>query len=84
MDSKGATGVGLHLDFSEINLSYTVSVIEHDLEVGEDFFLNGLCILEKELSMTRKVEFFDTSLRDGEQTPGVNFSIKEKVAIAKQ
>ena len=32
----------------------------------------------------RKVEFFDTSLRDGEQTPGVNFAIKEKVAIAKQ
>ena len=32
----------------------------------------------------RKVEFFGTSLRDGEQTPGVNFSIKEKVAIAKQ
>ena len=26
----------------------------------------------------RKVEFLDTSLRDGEQTPGVNFSIKEK------
>ena len=32
----------------------------------------------------RKVEFLDTSLRDGEQTPGVNFSIKEKIAIAKQ
>ena len=84
MDSKGATGVGVYFDFSEINLSHTISVIEHDLEVGEDFFLIGLCILEKELSMTRKVEFFDTSLRDGEQTPGVNFSIKEKVAIAKQ
>ena len=28
----------------------------------------------------RKVEFLDTSLRDGEQTPGVNFSIKEKIA----
>ena len=27
----------------------------------------------------RKVEFLDTSLRDGEQTPGVNFSIKEKL-----
>lgn len=34
--------------------------------------------------MTRKIEFFDTTLRDGEQTPGVSFSIKEKVQIAKQ
>ncbi len=32
----------------------------------------------------RKIEFFDTTLRDGEQTPGVSFSIKEKVAIARQ
>ena len=32
----------------------------------------------------RKIEFFDTSLRDGEQTPGVSFSISEKVTIAKQ
>ena len=32
----------------------------------------------------RTVEFLDTSLRDGEQTPGVNFSIKEKIAIARQ
>ena len=39
MVSKGTTGVGLHLDFSEINLSHTVSVIEHDLEVWEEFFL---------------------------------------------
>ena len=30
----------------------------------------------------RKIEFFDTSLRDGEQTPGVSFCISEKVTIA--
>lgn len=32
----------------------------------------------------RKIQFFDTTLRDGEQTPGVNFNTKEKVQIAKQ
>ncbi len=39
MVSKEATGVGIHFDFSEINLSHTVSVIEHDLEVWKEFFL---------------------------------------------
>ncbi|MCL1990385.1 MAG: 2-isopropylmalate synthase [Defluviitaleaceae bacterium] len=32
----------------------------------------------------KKIEFFDTILRDGEQQAGINFSIKEKVMIAKQ
>ncbi|MGB7474495.1 2-isopropylmalate synthase [Trichococcus sp.] len=36
--------------------------------------------------MTEKqyIQFFDTTLRDGEQTPGVNFNTKEKVQIALQ
>lgn len=34
--------------------------------------------------MNKKIQFFDTTLRDGEQTIGVNFSIDDKVAIAKQ
>lgn len=32
----------------------------------------------------KNIQFFDTSLRDGEQTPGVNFNTQEKVQIAKQ
>lgn len=32
----------------------------------------------------REIQFFDTTLRDGEQTPGVNFNTQEKVQIAKQ
>ncbi|MFD1319237.1 2-isopropylmalate synthase [Loigolactobacillus zhaoyuanensis] len=32
----------------------------------------------------KKIQFFDTTLRDGEQTIGVNYSIKQKVEIAKQ
>ena len=32
----------------------------------------------------RKIQFFDTTLRDGEQTPGVNFNTREKIQIALQ
>lgn len=32
----------------------------------------------------KKIQIFDTSLRDGEQTIGVNFSIDQKVKIAQQ
>ncbi|MCI1987325.1 MAG: 2-isopropylmalate synthase [Lactobacillus sp.] len=32
--------------------------------------------------MKKQVKFFDTTLRDGEQTIGVNFSVDQKVAIA--
>ncbi|WP_063285785.1 2-isopropylmalate synthase [Secundilactobacillus collinoides] len=34
--------------------------------------------------MTKQIQFFDTTLRDGEQTIGVNFSVDQKIAIAKQ
>lgn len=32
----------------------------------------------------RAVEFFDTTLRDGEQQPGLNLNRDEKLEIAKQ
>ncbi|MDO4563485.1 MAG: 2-isopropylmalate synthase [Clostridia bacterium] len=34
--------------------------------------------------MSRQIKLFDTTLRDGEQTAGVNFNLHEKVQIAKQ
>ncbi len=34
--------------------------------------------------MPKKIKIFDTTLRDGEQTPGINLNIQEKVEIAKQ
>ena len=34
--------------------------------------------------MTRKIKIFDTTLRDGEQTPRVNLNSQEKLRIAKQ
>lgn len=34
--------------------------------------------------MTQTIKFFDTTLRDGEQTPGVNFNTQEKIQIARQ
>lgn len=32
--------------------------------------------------MARRIKFFDTTLRDGEQTPGVNLNLQEKLEIA--
>jgi len=34
--------------------------------------------------MSRKISIFDTTLRDGEQSAGVNLNIKEKLEIARQ
>lgn len=34
--------------------------------------------------MTNRIKIFDTTLRDGEQTPGVNLNIQEKLEIARQ
>ena len=34
--------------------------------------------------MTKQIKIFDTTLRDGEQSPGCSMNLKEKVEIAKQ
>lgn len=41
--------------------------------------------MEREVTdMTAGIKIFDTTLRDGEQTPGVNLNISEKLEIARQ
>jgi 2-isopropylmalate synthase len=35
------------------------------------------------LNLPEKAYFFDTTLRDGEQTPSISFTLDEKIAIAK-
>ncbi len=34
--------------------------------------------------MSRKIIIFDTTLRDGEQSPGASMNVQEKIAVAKQ
>ena len=34
--------------------------------------------------MSARIKIFDTTLRDGEQTPGVSLNIQEKLEIARQ
>ena len=33
--------------------------------------------------LSNQIEILDSTLREGEQTPGVSFTIKQKVTIAK-
>jgi 2-isopropylmalate synthase len=40
--------------------------------------------LKEGIDLNNKVIFFDTTLRDGEQTPGVNLNLAEKLEIARQ
>ncbi len=48
-----------------------------------DIMVSGMMEKIREtLILPKKAYFFDTTLRDGEQTPGISFTIKEKVSIA--
>lgn len=49
----------------------------------DDFFM-GSYHLKQKIAPPEKVYLFDTTLRDGEQMPGVTFTIDEKIMVAKQ
>ncbi len=40
-------------------------------------------VIREELLLPEKAYFFDTTLRDGEQTPGISFTLEEKISIAR-
>ena len=40
--------------------------------------------IAKDLDLPERVYIFDTTLRDGEQTPGISFTLQEKIQIANQ
>ena len=54
---------------------------------GKAFFLSKQTPVkanEKGTRMTRKIHIFDTTLRDGEQSPGASMNTEEKLVIAQQ
>jgi len=40
------------------------------------------CDREKGEIMTRMIRIFDTTLRDGEQSPGASMNVEEKIMVA--
>ena len=49
----------------------------------KDIYVSDMMdLLRENLFLPEKAYFFDTTLRDGEQTPGVTFTHEEKMAIA--
>ena len=40
--------------------------------------------MKEGISMTRKIKIFDTTLRDGEQSPGCSMNFNEKIEMARQ
>ena len=52
--------------------------------MSDNKFYMSQYIPEIEMNLPKKVWIFDTTLRDGEQMPGVTYTIDEKVMIANQ
>jgi isopropylmalate/citramalate/homocitrate synthase-like protein len=52
--------------------------------MGEKQFFLSQYLAKSEINPPEKVLIFDTTLRDGEQTPGVTYTIDEKILIAQQ
>ena len=46
--------------------------------------IEAVChVQERHMSDKQRIYLFDTTLRDGQQTPGIDFSVEDKIAIAR-
>jgi 2-isopropylmalate synthase len=52
------------------------------MENNDIYVSKMMDIIRRELMLPEKACFFDTTLRDGEQTPGISFTHEEKLSIA--
>jgi 2-isopropylmalate synthase len=53
------------------------------MEYKRDVYVSGMMEeIRSSLMLPEKAYFFDTTLRDGEQTPGISFTLDEKIKIS--
>lgn len=60
--------------------NHGLSIISQIRKLG----IANLMDFKGEVKMSNRIKFFDTTLRDGEQSPGCSMNIKEKLLLAKQ
>ena len=60
---------------------------DYDYRKGNDWWVSPFNVVPEvtsKLNLPKKVEIHDATLRDGEQTPGIVFSVEDKIAIAEK
>ena len=58
---------------------------DYDYRKGNDWWVSPYNVapeVTSKMNLPEKVEIHDATLRDGEQTPGIVFSVEDKIAIA--
>ena len=56
--------------------------LKNNFDIQRDIYKNGISL--KTHLPREKIEFYDTTLRDGNQTVGVNFSLDDKIKISRK
>ena len=60
---------------------------DYNYRKGNDWWVSPFNVVPdvtREMNLPEKVEIHDATLRDGEQTPGIVFSVEDKIAIAEK